>query len=120
VEVLRDRGLDLGICTSASKSFVDLVSATDSRFSTFKERIIFREMYVNGKPDPEPLQLMFSRMGLSQRECLYVGDAYSDYMAASAAGCRFVYFCPQGGVDHRIPKNAQIIKRHADLLTLLP
>jgi pyrophosphatase PpaX len=38
------------------------------------------------KPDPEPLLLALQRLGVRATECVYIGDAVVDVLAARAAG----------------------------------
>lgn len=117
---LRAQNRKVWICTSAPKSFIERIFAYEPRFRPFFDCTVYREMYANGKPDPEPLKLAFSRMHLAEAHCVYVGDAYSDYMAAQNAGCKFVYFCdPETARDAKIPADTYSIAMHSQLLTLL-
>ena len=43
------------------------------------------------KPDPEPLRLAASRLGLSAEACWMIGDGQYDVEAARAAGCASVW-----------------------------
>jgi pyrophosphatase PpaX len=38
------------------------------------------------KPDPEPLLLALQRLGVRAADCVYIGDAVVDVLAARAAG----------------------------------
>lgn len=42
------------------------------------------------KPDPEPMNLALSSMGLTADECIMVGDNYHDILAARAVGMKSV------------------------------
>ncbi|HYK26022.1 MAG TPA: phosphoglycolate phosphatase [Steroidobacteraceae bacterium] len=45
------------------------------------------------KPHPRPLLYAAERLGVEPRECVYVGDAERDVLAARAAGMRAVVAC---------------------------
>lgn len=45
------------------------------------------------KPHPRPLLYAAERLGIDPRECVYVGDAERDVLAARAAGMRAVVAC---------------------------
>jgi pyrophosphatase PpaX len=44
------------------------------------------------KPDPEPLLLAAERLGLQPVDCIYVGDAITDFQAATAAGMKIIMY----------------------------
>ena len=44
------------------------------------------------KPNPEPRLLAASQMKINPEECVYVGDAISDFEAATSAGMKFVMY----------------------------
>jgi len=46
----------------------------------------------NHKPHPEPLLLASTKLGVEPNECVYIGDAPSDAIAAKDAGMKFVFF----------------------------
>ncbi len=50
------------------------------------DTVIGQEATSSHKPDPEPLLLAATRLGVPARECAYVGDATVDMIAAGAAG----------------------------------
>jgi phosphoglycolate phosphatase len=45
------------------------------------------------KPHPRPLLYAAERLGVEPHECVYVGDAERDVLAARAAGMRAVVAC---------------------------
>lgn len=44
------------------------------------------------KPDPEPLLLAVQKLELQPKECIYIGDAESDFLAATSAKMNFVLY----------------------------
>lgn len=108
------------ICTSAPKVFFEKVCNGIPFLSQFKNNTVWREMYINGKPDPEPILQTIAKMGLADKETVYVGDAYSDYLSATNAGCTFIYFYnDEKNRDSRIPIKTPKISRHEELITFL-
>ena len=46
----------------------------------------------NPKPDPEPLLVAADRAGVKVEECVYVGDAITDFQAAKAADMKIIMY----------------------------
>ena len=46
----------------------------------------------NHKPHPDPLLLAAQKLGISPEECVYIGDAESDIVAAKAAGMKSIMY----------------------------
>lgn len=113
------KGINIWICTSASKEFVASVYNKLPELQVLKDKTVFRDMYTRGKPDPEPLMVTAKLMGLSIQDCVYVGDAYSDYLAARNAGCEFVYFCESLERDPNIPETITVISSHTEILNFV-
>lgn len=44
------------------------------------------------KPEPEPLLLASSKLGVNQSECIYIGDVENDIKAARAAGMKVIIY----------------------------
>lgn len=115
IDLLEERGIPVWICTSAYKWFVDEVYRGIPGLKRFQ--IVYREMFVSGKPDPEPLLLTFSKMGISPKDAVYVGDAFNDCQASAAAGCRFVLFGKND--DKRFPDGVLAIRKHVEIVDYL-
>lgn len=47
-----------------------------------------------GKPDPYPLELALSQLGLSPERATYIGDTGDDMVAAKQAGCQAIGIVP--------------------------
>ena len=114
---LQKLGAKVWICTSALEDFINLVYSRLPELSHFREKTVYKEMYMKPKPDPESLLLTVEKMDLGKGQCCYIGDAYADYGAAANAGMNFFYFCPEDSTpDSRIPSNVPMIRRHSDFL----
>ena len=120
LEKLITRGCLIWICTSARKDFVHRVMKDAQGLELLKEKVVFREMYAEGKPSAEPLLLTLSHMSLKPEEVVYVGDAFSDYGASRNADMSFLYFLPEGREqDPRIPQEIPRLKFHKDILSYI-
>lgn len=107
------------ICTSSTKDFVMKIFDSHPKIAHLRDHTIYREMYVKGKPDPEPLRLTCKKAGFPPKDCLYVGDAYNDYAAATAAGMQFIYYDSDGIPEDRMPKGTPTTRNHLFLLDFL-
>jgi phosphoglycolate phosphatase len=77
--------LELGIVTNKPDAFTKpLLAALDltPRFAS----VVSGDRLPQRKPDPAPLKLAASELGLSASRCVYVGDAPRDIEAGRAAG----------------------------------
>ncbi len=120
LEQLTEKGVKTWICTSAHKEFISAVFNSLPQLQTLADKTVFREMYKEGKPNPEPILLTAKLMDLPIQDCIYVGDAYNDYLAASRAGSKFVYICKNlSEKDSRMPNNVPVISNHTQVLTLI-
>ncbi|TDF92991.1 HAD family hydrolase [Paenibacillus piri] len=85
LEQLREAGFRLGIVSSKHRRFI--VPELESKsLLQFFECIVGQEDTVKHKPDPEPLLLASSVMGVRPEECVYIGDQPTDVLAARGAG----------------------------------
>lgn len=89
---LKKKKLQLWICTSSKKFFIQAVLKKVPALKSFENKIVYRELYKQGKPSSEPLLLTSKKMNLSPKECYYIGDAEADYHAALNAGMNFIFF----------------------------
>ena len=87
---LRAAGLKLAVVSTKYNEILrkglDLLELTD-----YFMEIIGGEDYQNPKPDPEPLELAMSRLGVSPADCLMVGDNWQDIQGARNAGVRSAF-----------------------------
>ena len=108
------------ICTSARKDFVHRIMKDAQGLELLKEKVVFREMYREGKPSAEPLLLTLSHMNLTSEEVVYVGDTVSDYEASRNADISFFYFLPPGAnEDSRLPSSIPRIASHKEIFSYL-
>ena len=113
-------GYKVWICTSARKDFVHRVIKDAQGLELLQEKVVFREMYTEGKPSAEPLLVTLLYMNLVPEEVIYVGDTFSDYGASKNAGVEFLYFLPKEGErDLRIPQAVTRLKSHKDIFSYL-
>jgi N-acetyl-D-muramate 6-phosphate phosphatase len=80
----------LGIVTNRVRQYA-FEPPLDSLKSFFRVSIAFEDTEKH-KPDPEPLWLAAKKLGIQPNECVYVGDAETDLLAARSAGMQFVLF----------------------------
>jgi phosphoglycolate phosphatase len=87
-ETLREieaRGIRWGIVTNKPERFtLPLIDALGLRRRA--ACVVSGDTAARPKPDPAPLVFACSTLGLSPRECIYVGDDERDVIAATAAG----------------------------------
>jgi len=82
---LKDEGRRLGIVTAKRRATVDLAFARVPLGHLF-DVVVGGDETERHKPDPEPLLLAATRLGVEATECAYVGDSPFDIGAAKAAG----------------------------------
>jgi len=115
---LSENNYKVWICTSAGKDFVEKVLKSSNELKGYD--IIWREMYDNEKPSPEALILTIEKMGLTNTQICYIGDALSDYKTSINAKVKFVYFCSDiKKKDSRIPESIPIIYFHKKIFKFL-
>ncbi|MBU1976015.1 MAG: HAD family phosphatase [Nanoarchaeota archaeon] len=115
------------ICTSAYEAYTRQALDTIDDLHRYKDKTVWREMYGKGKPNPDPLLVTMEMIVESEKlselkpeECIYVGDAYSDYGAAKAAGMGFIYYLPDPeNDDSRIPQDVPRIRDHNEIVGLV-
>jgi pyrophosphatase PpaX len=81
---LHEEGRRLGLVTTKRRKTVDLAFAA-LPLERYFEVVVAADDTRRHKPDPEPLLYAAERLGVSSRECVYVGDAPFDVRAAKAA-----------------------------------
>ena len=85
LQVLRDRGVRLAVCTNKPSRFVPPLLAAmgiDGYFEAF----VGGDSLAWRKPDPRPLLHLATQLGCEPGRCLMVGDSETDFAAARAAG----------------------------------
>lgn len=85
VAALRQRGLRLAVLSNKPHNCTTAV--VDSLFPNGTFDLCFGQQEgVARKPSPEGALLIAKKLGVSPRECLYVGDTNTDMMTGAAAG----------------------------------
>ena len=115
VEVLRERGYGVGICTNKPEGFAqDLLTRLGVR-DAFGSLVGADTLTVR-KPDPAPLFEAARRAGGAPEACVLIGDSDTDRNTARAAGVPsvLVTFGPAGG-DMAALEPEALLHAYADL-----
>jgi 2-phosphoglycolate phosphatase len=89
LEALNDRGIAWGIVTNKRREYTEpLMKALDP--DARAACIVSGDTTANAKPHPQPLLHACRLAGCRPAECVYVGDAEKDVVAARRAGMRCV------------------------------
>ncbi len=116
---LTSHNIPVGVCTSARQAFVEGIIKNVPALSILEGKVVWKEMFREGKPSAEPLLTTLRRMEITAPpSAVYVGDGYSDYGSALNAEMPFVYFCSQER-DARVPSDISVISDHRELLPYL-
>lgn len=87
VEVLRRRGVALGVVTSKMHGGLER-GLTAGGYEGVFEVVIGADDVENPKPHPEPVLMALEKLGRDPREAVFVGDSTHDMAAGRAAGVR--------------------------------
>jgi len=88
---------DLAVVTSRIKEYA--LEGDLNRLKNYFQTIVAYEDTENHKPLPDPLLKAASDLKVHPQECLYIGDALSDYQAAKAADMPIIMFRYQDMID---------------------
>lgn len=93
LDALRDRGLELAVCTNRSESMYTLIEqfGLSGYFSQVMTAVNARP-----KPDPDGLRRILDAWGVDGTQAVFVGDSSVDCDAARNAGVRFWAFDAPG------------------------
>ena len=86
---LTEKGVKLGIATSAPSTNVDFVLG-NTRLHIYFDVVVDSSMIKRGKPDPEIYLTAAEEMGLAPEECIVVEDSVAGVKAGKAAGMMVV------------------------------
>ncbi|MCL2652219.1 MAG: HAD-IA family hydrolase [Propionibacteriaceae bacterium] len=86
---LADAGAVIGVVT-AKRREVALVTMRQAGVEGLIELLGAMEDTTAHKPDPEPLLAAAAKLGVRPEDCVYVGDAIHDVVAAKAAGMAII------------------------------
>jgi 2-phosphoglycolate phosphatase len=85
LDALRTEGALLAVATNKAEAITRDLAQKLGILSYFRE-VVGPESVTNRKPDPEPIQLILSRLQLPAGSALMVGDAATDIIAGKRAG----------------------------------
>ena len=105
---LRDKGYQLAVVTSGSRSRVSREVEQCVLKNAFTV-IICNEDIVNKKPHPEGLQLAMREMNVAPPQCAYVGDAPEDIEMGRRGRVMTI------GVGSAYPSSARVLSAQPDL-----
>jgi HAD superfamily hydrolase (TIGR01509 family) len=118
VVALRDRGLQLGVATSAKPDELRaLLKIADAEF--LAENAVSADEVKGSKPDPDVVEAAVKRIGLDATEVVLVGDTPYDVEASLRAGIMVVALRSGGWTDGDFGGAAAVLDDPADLLAHL-
>ena len=85
------KNYQLAIVTSRVRNGIYTIPQLKKLEKYFKVAVAYEDT-IDHKPSPEPLLLAAKKLGLKPEECVYIGDAETDIMAARAAGMKVVMY----------------------------
>lgn len=85
----------------------------------YMEAVVLADDTSKHKPDPEPLLECLKRLNVKADEALYVGDALSDYQAATNAHIDFAYAKWGSVLNQDIEQADFVFKQPIELLALI-
>jgi len=121
IDTLDRRGYPMAIATNKPSYFArDILKALeiDHMFA----EVLGPNDVERAKPDPEMIEIIMMRIGLSPEEVVYVGDMPLDVEVGRRAGVA-VYAVPTGSASRDALLEARpdrVLHRFSDLLTFLP
>ena len=118
IEELRGRGLTVFLATASSSKDRDALLKQGGLENYFSE-FVSPEDVSGSKPEPDLLQAIMDKLGVSSDSCLLIGDSPFDAEAAGRAGMDFV--AVETGVYRapELPQARWVFSSPADLLDTL-
>ncbi|OEJ69557.1 HAD family hydrolase [Magnetovibrio blakemorei] len=102
LSVLKDRGIQLGICTNKPQNLCDNV-LRDTELERFFSYVIAGRAQLQPKPHHESISLAMSDMDADTTTTVLVGDSTADQRAAQSANIPFIFFA--AGYDDGVDEN---------------
>jgi beta-phosphoglucomutase len=87
LDTIKEKGIRCALGTSSSRRNVDIVI---KKFNLEFDAIITGEDVERGKPSPDTFLTLAQRLNLSPKDCLVIGDAVYDILAAKKAGMKAI------------------------------
>lgn len=118
---LKARGIKLGVVTSGTSAGV-LKELSENDAEGIFDAVVGCEDVTKPKPDPEPVLICCSRLGVDPSDALMVGDSRNDIASGNLAGCMTAlvswYECPMDNLlDYE--KADFMLEKSEDLLELV-
>lgn len=85
VEIIKDRGHQIGIVTSKSESLA-LRGLAHVGLARHMDTIVGCDSSSRHKPDPEPVRIALHRLDARPENAIFIGDSVHDVLAGNAAG----------------------------------
>ncbi len=89
LDALKKENIPFAISTAGSLKSSEMILRKVGIFDYFKI-IVTSDDYSRGKPDPEPFLLAAKKLGVNPHECVVIGDAINDVLAAKSAGMKVI------------------------------
>jgi HAD superfamily hydrolase (TIGR01549 family) len=117
--MLKEKGLKLGVCTSATAQQVETFFQIFSVFSEVFDSELIDTAQVGrlGKPHADPLLRLLEKAQVKPENALFIGDAVSDYLSAEGAEIDFLLFNPE--LRHFEIEDVKEIRHHEEILKFL-
>jgi|SRR3989344_8762070 len=113
LELMRSRGMKLGIASSSFKDFVSYSSEKLGISNMFDAIVTRDDIKGPGKPDPEVFHEAALRLGVPAESCVVVGDSGNDVEGALEAGMKAI-FVPGWYERRRYWRNGVVTLRGLD------
>lgn len=91
---LKEQQKKLAVATNRAQSVHALLRVQG--VTHFFDKVVSTQDVSKPKPDPEGLKLILQHARVSVHDALFIGDSYSDWLAANALKMRFVGFNLKG------------------------
>ena len=88
-EAIKRRGLPTGVMTGKGRRAARITLAALGWEAMF-DAVVTGEDVTRQKPDPEGLLIVCDRLGMTPRDCVFVGDSPADIGAGKNAGMRTI------------------------------
>jgi phosphoglycolate phosphatase len=113
---LRDSGRQLAVATNKSLAFTERI-LRHLDVAAFFTCILGPEAVARPKPHPDMIRAILARFGLTERDCLYVGDMPLDVETASRADldCLLLATGPYSSTDLRKEVSVPVLEDFAEI-----
>lgn len=88
IKKLKDKGFNLNIVTSKDIKRTKRFIKDISKYFTYIE---CNNHKIKGKPHPDQINLIISKLNAKKSECVYIGDTLIDYKTAKNSGVDFIF-----------------------------